>query len=232
MSVYICLFVCVCVPAVCSVHLGADMCTRSFWNGVCDPRCDFADNFYDGFDCSPDTTECPSDVDETCRAIFANGVCDEKCNSVGCAWDGGDCIDKPLIFADDTIVLTLPPWYQYSTKLVDIKQLGRALSKLLRTIVRVLPEDWVGDHQRTASHSSGIKEPSWHRPHQSDHAAVRRVYAKVDNTRCTERCFEAATSAARFIALALHNGWDPGIRVASVGGGTIYRSIYSYRHIY
>ena len=206
-----------CVSALCSIHLGNHQCTRLYWNGVCDQECDFADSLYDGFDCSPVTSDCPADVNDRCRDTFANGVCDEECNSVGCAFDGGDCIVKTLNFAEDTLVLTLPRWYQYSGKVVDTKQLGRSLSTLLRTIVRVLPEDWVGG-QRRGSSPGARPEPSWHRPHQRDMAAVRRIYAKVDNTMCERRCFEKAESAARFVALALHNGWDPGIQVAAVGG--------------
>ena len=110
-------------------------CSMSFHNGICDPECDNEDNLYDGYDCAAELASCRPSDDENCRRSFGNGVCDSECDSASCVWDGGDCIDRPLTFADDVVVLTLAKWYESSSKVVDVKALGRALSQLLRTII-------------------------------------------------------------------------------------------------
>ncbi|ELU18844.1 hypothetical protein CAPTEDRAFT_226756 [Capitella teleta] len=199
--------------AICGLHLSDHRCERSFWNGYCDADCDVATSFFDGYDCTYDARECEHET--SCRKSYADGVCDPECDHVGCAWDGGDCIARPLDFADDdAIVLTLPRWYQHKAKVIDLRYVGRAVSKLLRTITRVLPEEWAAD---LAYRTGRSREPSWHRPHRTDHAAVRHIFLRLDNTKCVDRCFREARHAAGFIALALRGGWDPGVQVASVG---------------
>lgn len=190
----------------------------SFGNGVCDPECDSEDALYDGFDCEPATAECGPSGDRQCRNIFANGVCDMECDSPGCVWDGGDCISKPLDFARDIVVLTLAKWYQLAGKPIDVKELGRMLSKLLHTLVRVLPDSWQGEHMRPETQGGAGLEQHWHKPDRRGYMDMRRIYLKIDNTQCQRRCFRSAEYAAQFIALSIRNGWDPGIPITSVGG--------------
>ncbi len=119
------------------------------------------------------------------------------------------------MFAEDVVVLTLAKWYETSGKVVDVKALGRALSLLLRTIVRVMPSDWQGLYHRSKpSHG----EASWHRPDKRGYDSMRKIYLKIDNTMCTRRCFISAFYAAKFIDLALKNKWEPGIPISSIGG--------------
>jgi hypothetical protein len=125
---------------------------------------------------------------------------------------------------DDVIVLTLPSWYQRTSKVIDLRFIGRSVSKLLRTITRVLPEDWAAD---VAYRTGGSREPTWHRPRRTDHAAVKHVFLRLDNTQCSDRCFRDARHAAGFIALALRRGWDPGVQVQSVGGNIKFPQLQS-----
>ncbi len=45
-----------------------------------------------------------------------------------------------------------------------------------------------------------------------------KIYVRLDNSKCADRCFQTVEQASTFIMLAVRNGWDMGIPVASVGG--------------
>jgi len=206
------------MTAVCGTQSLNNKCYLSYKNGICDPECDNEENLYDGFDCAADIRTPDPKEDENCHRNFANGVCDPECDDSSSAWDGGDCIDRPLTFADDVVVLTLARWYETSGKVIDVKALGRELSLLLRTIVRVMPNDWnglYGGRLRT-----GGSEASWHRPDRRGYDSTRRVHLKIDNTMCRRRCFDSSLYAAKFLDLALKHDWQPGIPVSSIGGKT------------
>ena len=186
------MYVYLCFPtAICGTNSLDNKCSLSFNNGRCDPECDNEENLFDGYDCSTDIDECRLSHDDNCRRSYADGVCDVECDSASCAWDGGDCIDKPLTLAHDVIVVTLAKWYETSGKVVDVKALGRSLSLLLRTIVRVMPSDWQGLHHRTQTanreaakstnnegpgHSPSQGKASWQRSNKRGHDFKRNIY--------------------------------------------------------
>ena len=209
--------------AICGIRPLENKCSLSFINGLCDPECDNEENLFDGYDCSTEIAECRPSYDRNCRRSYADGVCDVECDSASCAWDGGDCIDRPLTLADDVIVLTLAKWYETSGKVVDVKALGRSLSLLLRTIVRVMPSDWHGLCHMTKTTNGETARPanrksSWHIPNERRYDSKRNIYIKIDNTMCGRRCFENIKYAAKFIDLALKHKWDPGMPISSIGG--------------
>ena len=219
-------------------------CAHAFWNGLCDTRCDDSDGLYDGFDCLSLPPTCSPTHDDFCRDRYGNGECDPECDNAGCSWDGGDCISTPLTFAQDTLVISLPQWWRTAPKQIDLRQLGRKLSTLIRgAIFRVLPSDPTRrTSQRQRSSSAGAGNPVQRkrvtasmpvteqsssssammggggRKRDFGHTLDSRIYFKLDNTKCRDRCFATCEEASRFIMLAVRNGWDMGIPVATVGG--------------
>ena len=198
--------------------MNSGFCASSFWNGVCDLECDDQRNLFDGFECVDRLEPCNSAYDGYCASRFQNGNCDPNCNNAECGWDGGDCIATPLKFADDTLVLFLgvTGWQHGSTGAVELKELGRSLSRLLRTIVRVLPDDWQADH--TAPSPGEEHAAARQADNNYNSRRYHRVFLKLDNSQCKRKCFKKAERAAQFISTALQNGWDPGIPIASVAG--------------
>ena len=213
------------LAAMCGSYMLDQQCAHAFWNGLCDARCDDAEGLYDGFDCLALAPTCPPTVDDFCRQRYGNGECDQECNIPGCAWDGGDCISTPLTFAEDTLVITLPLWWRLAPKPIDLRQLGRKLSTLIRgSIFRVLPSDpALGGHKRqkkfktTASNNHVTEQSSVGRKRDFGHTMDSKIFFKLDNTKCRDKCFSKSEDASRFIMLAVRNGWDLGIPVASVG---------------
>ena len=107
---------------------------------------------------------------------------------------------------------------------VDLKELGRSLSTLLRTIVRVLPSNWQGEHmqtsnrnkQRSHTYTDNFKNSDF--PTEQNGLPAGSLFLKLDNTKCKRQCFRKASRAAQYLAMALHNNWDPGIPISGVGG--------------
>ena len=132
-----------------------------------------------------------------------------------CAWDGGDCVTTPLKLADDDLVVFLPPtgWHRSGVANDPHKDLSRALSRLLRTIVRVLPYD-------------SQVAPNWSRQfHDLDSAipaSSDRFVMKLDNTNCQRDCFRRTERAAQFILAAIRGDWEPGIPIEAVAGEYAY----------
>lgn len=204
----------------CGVANGIEgRCSRLFWDDLCDTTCDDENHLYDGYDCTQEQYICDTQYDEQCRHRFGDGVCDRQCNTPGCAWDGGDCVDQPLKFAEDVIMLSVARWYQsttYGTLSKDqSRRLARTLSQLLRTVVRIMPMSWLQQHGLDSIVDVNSQQ------------AV--VFARIDNTHCKQRCINSATTAVRYISVALINGWDPGIPLARVAGQYHFRLIIEAR---
>lgn len=197
-------------------------CTRSFWDGVCQLDCDSEKHLFDGSDCTTRLPRCSSE--DYCRQRFANGFCDKECDNPSCGWDGGDCITTKLKVVDDTVVLFLTK--RHAT--VNLRAVGRALTTLLQTIVRVMPHDWSSVHSTPTDDGRQASREVPTRVHMESEV----LYLKLDNTKCKQNCFKKAEKAALFIALAMQKGWDPGISVAAVSGELIiifHRNQIRYR---
>ena len=141
-------------------------------------------------------------------------------------------------FADDTLVLYLSEWSSSVTNAIDFKELGRSLSKLLRTVVRILPDEVENDlaefqaartskvnRRRSSSEVDNMqsndresKSRRLTRDTNNLHDTTQRLRIKLDNTRCKKQCFKKASRAAEFIYLSLQKGWDPGIPISAIGG--------------
>ncbi len=179
---------------------------------------------------------CQETYRDYCVGRFANGICDESCNNEACLWDGGDCITESIKFADDTLVLYLADWIESATNVADLKELGRSLSKLLRTIVRILPDEVEDDlaqlqaaKTRRGSRKSSSEvdktqleeEGRSHRLTRDTNGAHHNsqiLRIKLDNTKCKNSCFKKASKAAEFIALSTQKGWNPGIPISAIAG--------------
>ena len=169
---------------------------------------------YDGFDCSASLTTCRED--DVCKQRYANGFCDRDCDNNECGWDGGDCIDSTLKLSDDTVALFLAR--RQASANINKKALGRSLTALLQTLVRVLPSDWNGAHnEETPKRDSYYTSPQ-QVPSPAPKPLGQVLYLKLDNTKCKNNCFKKAERSAHFIALALQKGWDPGISISAVTG--------------
>ena len=191
-----------CVSALCSKHADKTECAGAFWNGRCDRHCDNEADLYDGFDCDPARrARCEAAAEVFCARRYADGTCNRRCDSAGCAWDGGDCIIEPRRFATNMIVLTPTRQHMLATTTANITRLKRSLSQLLRAVVQIIPDRWGGD-----------------RTTEGTNVTARSIHAKIDNTNCKKRCFRSAHTAAKFISLALQNGWDPGVPLRTVAG--------------
>ncbi len=220
---------CVSISAICSSPVANNYCgVASFWNGVCDLGCETEKYLFDGFECIDQLGACDAAYDGLCASRFANGICDSQCNTPECAWDGGDCITKPLKLADDTLVIFLATtgWRQTSSGAVDLKELGRSLSKLLRTIVRVFPDNWEGEHMKvtpkgSSKHNSDLLSEDLRHSDSTPHhngVGAQRLFLQIDNTLCKKQCFRKAERAVQYVATALQNKWNPGIPISTVGG--------------
>ena len=187
--------------------------------------------------------KCQEMYQDFCAGRFANGICDESCNTESCFWDGGDCITEQIKFVDDTLVLYLSDWSTSVTNAIDLKELGRSLSKLLRTIVRILPDEVENDlaeyqaartgnrrslNKRSSSGVDNIQaddKKSQSRRLTRDTSSVyetnQRLRIKLDNSKCKDKCFKKVSKAAEFIYLSLQKGWDPGIPISAIAGKSV-----------
>ena len=210
---------------------------------MCDLDCDTERHLFDGFDCMDELPKCQEMYQDFCAGRFANGICDESCNTEPCFWDGGDCITEQIKFVDDTLVLYLSDWSTSVTSAIDLKELGRSLSKLLRTIVRILPDKVENDlaeyhsartgnrrslNKRSSSEVDNIQaddKKSQSRRLTRDTSSVyetnQRLRIKLDNTKCKDKCFKKVSKAAEFIYLSLQKGWDPGIPISAIAGKSV-----------
>lgn len=133
---------------------------------------------------------------------------------------------------DDVLVLTVAENFHRDPghplpRPLDPKTVSRAVSRLLRTVVRHPSDDWIAshlkdDHPHQSQGSRSARErrgggPSW----EAGGAAMgtgTRIYLKIDNTNCFSRCFDSAETAGKFVAMATRRGWDPGFRITSIAG--------------
>ena len=216
---------------------------------MCDLDCDTERHLFDGFDCMDELPKCQEMYQDFCAGRFANGICDESCNSEACFWDGGDCITEQIKFVDDTLVLYLSDWSTSDTNAIDLKELGRSLSKLLRTIVRILPDEVENDlAEYQAARTSNRRSLNKRSPGEVDNIQAddkesqskrltrdtnsvyetnQRLRIKLDNTKCKDKCFKKVSKAAEFIYLSLQKGWDPGMPISAIAGKSIKIQLYS-----
>ena len=210
------------LSAICASHLTPGFCSGSFRDGVCDLDCDSERQLFDGYDCADELPVCQETYVDYCAGRFANGICDESCNNEPCLWDGGDCITESIKFADDTLVLYLSDWSRGTPNAIDLKELGRSLSKLLRTIVRILPdevEDDIARFQAAQAKGKNLQLRPRRVTRDNDfYHSNQRLRIKLDNTKCKQNCFKKASRAAEFIALASRQGWNPGIPISALAG--------------
>ena len=187
---------------MCSKQTADNKCSGVYNNGVCDPECDNERHLYDGGDCGRAP---PCDQEAYCATRFSDGVCDKLCNSARCLWDGGDCNTGRRHFANDTVVLTLARTEVTST--LNTKEMARSFSALFNTVVHVLPEG--GRGRRRGKLRKGEQVPV-----EKD----EKLYLKLDNTNCKNRCLRSADSAAKYLSMALTHGWKPGLPITTVTG--------------
>jgi len=187
---------------MCSKQTADNKCSGVYNNGVCDPECDNERHLYDGGDCARAP---PCDQEAYCATRFSDGVCDKLCNSARCLWDGGDCNTGRRRFANDTVVLTLARTEVTST--LNTKEMARSFSALFNTVVHVLPEG--GRGRRRGKLRKGEQVPV-----EKD----EKLYLKLDNTNCKNRCLRSADSAAKYLSMALTHGWKPGLPITTVTG--------------
>jgi len=103
--------------------------------------------------------------------------------------------------------------------IVPAKQLARSLSRLLRSVVRLVNDDWPSAADEVISHAGDVTKKGTPPGPGDDIRLTRTALVRVDNTNCIGRCFTTARSAAKFVAAALNKGWNlPGFVISSVSG--------------
>ena len=100
------------------------------------------------------------------------------------------------------------------------KLLARSVSRLLRTVVRLVNDDWPSMADDAVSQTSDVTKKGAPAAVPSDEIRqMRTTLVRIDNTNCVGRCFTTARSAAKFVSAALNKGWNlPGFVISSVAG--------------
>ncbi|NP_001296638.1 neurogenic locus notch homolog protein 1-like [Hydra vulgaris] len=146
-------------------------------NGVCDRECNNMHCLFDGNDCRPKIDECPSD----CAKKFGNRICDRHCDTVACGHDNKECsMNTPPKLVQGFLVIKLRSGRsEFEANQV---QLLRNLSIILNTILTIVTVETSSKFRRSSSDS-----------------AFTTITLKMDNSLCTELCFDSPKVAASYL---------------------------------